>query len=120
MVSDEELKIIGGETLADQREPDVVISAAKERSNVFPFFGMLNSSSLWLMSFVQFASNFGWAFLVTLMPRYLKEVHQVSQQAQGWMLSVPLAAGIVGLLVGGVLTDFFTRRLVCAMDAQCC
>ncbi len=62
------------------------------------------------MSFVQFASNFGWVFLITLMPRYLKEVHQVSQQAQGWMQSVPLAAGIVGLLVGGVLTDFVTKR----------
>lgn len=111
MVSDEELKIIGGDVLADRREPDVRTSVANGRSHVFPIVGMLTSSSLWLMSFVQFASNFGWAFLVTLMPRYLKEVHEVSQQAQGLMLSVPLAAGIVGLLVGGVLTDFFTRRL---------
>ncbi len=29
---------------------------------VFPLKGMLTSYSLWLMSFVQFASNFGWVF----------------------------------------------------------
>lgn len=62
------------------------------------------------MSFVQFASNFGWAFLVTLLPRYLNDVHHVSQQTQGWMQSLSLGAGIVGLLVGGRLTDLATRR----------
>jgi MFS family permease len=71
--------------------------------------GLLTNGSLWLMSGVQFASNFGWAFLVTLMPRYLSDVHHVSQQGQGWMQSLSLSAGIVGLLAGGSLTDLATR-----------
>lgn len=114
LVSDEELKIIGGnsdEANSDLRAAFTNTSPAPPaQPQALPIDGMLSSVSLWLMSFVQFASNFGWVFLVTLMPRYLKEVHHVSQQSQGWMQSVPLAAGIVGLLVGGVLTDFFTRR----------
>lgn len=109
LVSPAELKIIGGhEQLADQSASSGVAQAHAVPG--LPLAGMLGSTSLWLMSFVQFASNFGWVFLITLMPRYLKEVHHVSQQAQGLMQSVPLAAGIVGLLVGGVLTDFVTRR----------
>ena len=82
---------------------------AKPIRTALPIYALVTSGSLWLMSFVQFASNFGWAFLVTLMPRYLSDVHHVSQQAQGWMQSLSLGAGIAGLLVGGRLTDVATR-----------
>ncbi len=108
MVTQRELEIIQPAVAGDP--PLVAPMSATASGSSFPLAGMLTSSSLWLMSFVQFASNFGWAFLVTLMPRYLKEVHSVSQQAQGFMQSVPLAAGIAGLLIGGVMTDWATRR----------
>ena len=116
LVSPRELEIIAGRHEVMEGDAATIAGAmpsaepSEARSQVLPLVGMVSSLSLWLMSFVQFASNFGWAFLVTLMPRYLKEVHHVSQQAQGMMQSVPLAAGILGLLVGGVLTDFATRR----------
>lgn len=77
--------------------------------NSLPIRALVTNRSLWLMSFVQFASNFGWAFLVTMLPRYLSDVHHVSQQTQGWMQSLSLGAGIAGLLVGGRLTDLATR-----------
>ncbi len=76
-----------------------------------PFGAMLRSIPTWLNCFVQFASNMGWAFLVTKMPQYLKDVHGSSQSAQGWLVSLPLLAGIVGLLLGGVFTDAMTRSL---------
>jgi MFS family permease len=53
----------------------------------------------------------GWAFLVTKMPQYLEDVHQSGQQDQGWLQSLPLLAGIAGLLLGGLFTDRLTRRL---------
>jgi len=74
-----------------------------------PIVPMLLSVPLWMVSFVQFASNLGWAFLVTKMPQYLEEVYQTTQQNQGWLQSLPLAAGICGLFLGGVLTDRLTR-----------
>jgi MFS family permease len=75
-----------------------------------PIGSMCRDVSLWLNSFVQFASNFGWAFLVTSMPKYLREVHQSTAGAQGWLQSLPLACGILGMLLGGVLLDAVTRR----------
>ncbi len=75
-----------------------------------PLGRMCRDVSLWLNSFVQFASNFGWAFLVTSMPKYLREVHQSGAGAQGWLQSLPLASGIVGMLLGGWCLDAATRR----------
>ncbi len=69
-----------------------------------------HSVPLWLTCFVQFASNFGWAFLVTKMPTYLSEVYGSSPQSQSWLQSIPLAAGIPGLFLGGFFTDLFVRR----------
>ncbi len=89
----------------------VVLKPKSTERTAIPFKAMLQSIPLWLNCFVQFASNMGWAFLVTKMPQYLKEVHGSSQSAQGWLVSLPLLAGIVGLLLGGVFTDAMTRSL---------
>ncbi|MCC6509328.1 MAG: MFS transporter [Pirellulaceae bacterium] len=110
LVSKKELDIIAGDKLNRALNESDTSTDSQKPVHGLPLRAFMTSRSLWLMSFVQFASNFGWAFLVTMMPRYLKDVHGVSQQAQGWMQSVPLAAGIVGLLVGGSLTDWATRR----------
>lgn len=80
-------------------------------NTAIPFTAMLLSIPLWLTCFVQFSSNMGWAFLVTKMPQYLKEVHGSSPAEQGWLQSLPLMAGIFGLLAGGLFTDMVTRSL---------
>ena len=68
------------------------------------------SSSLWLNAVVQFCINMGWAFLVTWIPTYLKEVHQVPEQRGALMVTTILAMGIVGQFIGGRLTDWSVRR----------
>ncbi len=73
-----------------------------------PMMAMLTSIPLWMNCIVQFAANLGWAFLVTKMPQYLREVFNSSQQNQGFLQSLPLAAGIFGLLLGGAFTDALT------------
>lgn len=120
LVGEEELKAIRGDSQLDNSDlsSSNAMQAADSTSNdttsddaqQFPIVPMLTNVSLWLMSFVQFASNFGWAFLVTLLPRYLTDVHHVSKQSQSVMQSVSLGAGIFGLLLGGWLTDWATRR----------
>ena len=86
-----------------------VRTATASVSQVPPVVEMICSWPMWLNCFVQFSSNLAWAFLVTSLPLYLSEVHQSTQRAQGLMQSLPLAAGVVGLLLGGMFTDFFTR-----------
>jgi sugar phosphate permease len=76
-----------------------------------PLEAILRSRSLWLSSLAQFATNFGWIFLSTWLPRYLTEVHEVPLLERGWMTSVPILVGTAGMLAGGWVTDVLTRAL---------
>lgn len=76
----------------------------------FPWKAVLESRSLWLVSAVQFLTNFAWAFLITWFPRYLAEEHRVPIEVRGWMTFLPLAVGIAGMFLGGLLTDWTTHR----------
>ena len=68
------------------------------------------SRSLWLNAAGQFLVNVGWVFLVTWLPLYLKEQKGVEDVAGGRMVTVALAFGMLGQLVGGVLADWSVRR----------
>ena len=46
----------------------------------------------------------GWAFLVTLMPTFLKQAKGLGDVATGSMSSVALLVGMVGMLGGGCMT----------------
>lgn len=70
----------------------------------------VSSRSLWLNSIGQFCVNIGWAFLVTWLPTYLKEEKQVPEQTGALMVSLVLAAGMLGQLVGGKMTDWSVRQ----------
>jgi hypothetical protein len=77
----------------------------------FPSREILRSRSLWLSSVSQFGTNFAWMFFVTSLPRYLMEVHHVPILERSWMVSIPALAGIVGMFLGGCLTDALTRQV---------
>jgi len=74
-----------------------------------PVLAMIRSLPMWMNCFVQFSANLCWGFLVTTFPQYLREVFETTQQNQGWLQSLPLAAGILGLFLGGVFTDILTH-----------
>ncbi|MEJ7596192.1 MAG: MFS transporter [Planctomycetaceae bacterium] len=76
----------------------------------FPLIPVLTSISLWGNSLTQFFTNIGWLFVVTWLPRYLGNVHQVPLQEQAIMTAIPTIAGIAGMLCGGWWTDVAARR----------
>jgi MFS family permease len=92
-------------------EPDSTAAAVRpSRSMELPPVGaMIRSLPMWMNCFVQFAANLGWAFLVTSLPLFLKDRFGTDQEDLGWLQSLPLAAGIGGLFVGGLFTDWLTR-----------
>ncbi len=96
-----ERRLIG--TPADDNRPEFREIAATMSS-------CCKSSSLWLNAVVQFCINMGWAFLVTWIPTYLKEVHQVPEQRGALMVTIILAMGIIGQFIGGRLTDWSVKR----------
>ncbi len=96
-----ELALIG--PVADQRRTGF--------SELIRLVGVFcRSRSLWLNSLCQFSVNFGWVFLVTWLPTYLKEVQKVPEQQGAVMVSIVLAMGMLGQLIGGRATDWSVGR----------
>ena len=94
--------------LIEAGDTDRVMSGAPPFPPIVP---LIKSGSMWLMCLVQFAINMGWVFLVTWLPTYLQDVKHVDPKIGGLMSTVVLFAGIVGMLLGGRMTDFATRKL---------
>ena len=75
-----------------------------------PWKGLIVSRDMWLMCLFQFLTNVGWVFLVTYMPTFLRETKGLDEKTAGFMATMALSAGCVGMLAGGWLTDALTRR----------
>lgn len=76
-----------------------------ELSDILPMlWACCKSRTLWLTSLVQFSTNVGWAFLITWLPTFLKD-KGVDNVSGGLMVSIILAVGIPGQLVGGWIGD---------------
>ena len=88
-----------------------VDTAASGTPRFPPLLPLIRSGTMWLMCLLQFGINIGWVFLVTWLPTYLAEVKHVDSKTGGLMSTIVLAAGVVGMLLGGPLTDIATRRL---------
>jgi ACS family glucarate transporter-like MFS transporter len=85
--------------------------ATSTRPSFPPIMTLVKSGTMWLMCALQFGINFGWVFLVTWLPTYLKDVKGVDPKVGGLMSTIVLFAGIVGMLMGGPLTDRCARVL---------
>lgn len=104
LCNDEEVALIRG--------PQAEVAAGGPAERVgFPLKHILRSRDLWLCCATQVTVNFGWVFLVMLLPKYLERVHRVPVETRGWMSALVIAIGWVGMLLGGPLTDRLTRRM---------
>ena len=76
-----------------------------------PVWPLAKSMNMWFNCISQWGTNVGWLFLVTWLPRYLMEVHNVPIIQRGYMTMTPVLIGMVGMLSGGRATDIFAARL---------
>ncbi len=72
---------------------------------------VLKSRSLWLSSISQYGTNIGWLFVATKLPDYLDKVHHVEIIQRGNLSSMPMLAGMAGMLLGGRLTDWLVPKI---------
>ncbi len=96
-------------SLIDRLPPDATSPSGVARA--VPWGAAFRSVSLWMQCLTQLTGNFAWTILITWLPTYLKEVHHVSEEQAGLLASVPLLMGMVGCLLGGILTDWLTARV---------
>jgi len=92
------------------RGPFAVEPSHPRKMGAIPWGRILFSASIWCNCLVQIFTNIGWTFIVTWMPRYLQEVHQVPLTERAVMTSLPMIFGIAGNFLGGWLTDAVTHR----------
>lgn len=64
---------------------------------------------MWLFGALQFCNNISWAFLVTLLPTFLKDA-DVDIGLRGDIQTGILTGGCVGMILGGLMTDGARRR----------
>ncbi len=87
-------------------------AGAKHETALFNRIAALaRTRNMWLFGGVQFGVNLGWAFIVTLLPSYLKEAFGTPLKEVGPMQSAALTIGCVGMIFGGVFTDALRARL---------
>jgi ACS family glucarate transporter-like MFS transporter len=75
-----------------------------------PVGAFVLSRALWLNSLVQFLANFAWVFILALFPTYLREVYGTAEQTRAVYQTLPVFGGIVGMLLGGWVSDRLVRR----------
>ena len=97
MCNEEEVALIN-------RDPRMSAHVTSSVTRV-PLIRLICSFSMWCSCLSQFCTNVGWLFVMTWAPRYFQDVHQVPVETRALMVAIPPLAGMVGMFLGGPLTD---------------
>lgn len=81
-----------------------------QRGESVPWRALLLNRTMLALFCSYFASGFGFQFFVTWLPTYFMREHGLTLQRTGIYASLPLAAGALGCLLGGVIADWIARR----------
>jgi MFS family permease len=79
------------------------------RAEPVPWGKLLLNPTMLALFASYFASGFGFQFFVTWLPTYFMREHGLTLQRSGVFAALPLAAGAIGCLLGGVIADWITR-----------
>jgi MFS family permease len=75
-----------------------------------PWRAIFSSSTLWVVCMMYFCYGYCITIYLTWFPTYLKQYRHFSLQQMGLFTSLPLACGIFGDALGGLISDFLARR----------
>jgi len=78
-----------------------------------PWSRLIGSANLWTLCLMYACQSYGWAFYMTYLPSFLED--QYGLKAGSTLGAIykggPLWMGALGCLTGGLLTDWFVRRI---------
>jgi sugar phosphate permease len=90
---------------------ETMATGAKSESDTKISWGSLfKHKSTWAMIFGNFGILYTFYVYLTWLPGYLVTARHMSILKTGWVASIPFFMGIIGVLIGGWISDFFIRR----------
>lgn len=93
-------------------------NAQPESKTTTSWGALFRYPATWAMVIGNFSIMFTiWVYL-TWLPGYLEKSLGFSLKATGWIASIPFLAGILGVLVGGMLSDRLVRRGLPAITSR--
>jgi sugar phosphate permease len=95
---------------AAERELIAVNRPAAERATgAFPWLTFLTSPSVWGLCLMYGCVGFAGNFITSLLPIYLRGHRGFDPHTTAWLAGLPLAAGVISCLCGGLLSDLIIR-----------
>jgi sugar phosphate permease len=94
-------------------ELELIHSATGERSRTsssVPWSAILKCRTIWYLSAMYFCYGYCLAVYLDWFPTYLKESRGFNLKEMGFYAALPLAAGVIGDLAGGWLSDLWLKR----------
>lgn len=92
--------------LISQNRPE-----APKAAGSVPWQRLLRSPSVWGLSLMYGFSGYAGNFITSFLNVYLRDHRNLPDETTAWLAGVPLAAGIVSSLTGGVVSDRLIRLL---------
>ncbi|HTV93444.1 MAG TPA: MFS transporter [Verrucomicrobiae bacterium] len=80
------------------------------QQRAIPWNQILASPDVWLLTLAYFAYGYTFWIYITWLPTYLTDARHISFGALALAVTIPLAGGVPGDLVGGWLSDYIFRR----------
>lgn len=97
--------------------PAVELDAAQPETEA-KWSTLFKNSSTWFMIIGNFGIMFTiWVYL-TWLPSYLEKEQGFTLKETGWIASIPFVAGIIGVLLGGFISDYFIRKGVAPVTSR--
>jgi ACS family D-galactonate transporter-like MFS transporter len=85
-------------------------AAEPAQQHAIPWRQILASPDVWLLTFAYFAYGYTFWIYLTWLPTYLTEARHISFSGLALAVTIPLAGGVPGDLVGGWLSDYIYKR----------
>jgi len=85
--------------------------ASASHSHKVPWALLVRSRNVWALCAMYSGYAFGLYFYLTWLPTYLEEARGIPLSQVGYYAMLPLLVGAVCNLLGGMLTDYLSRRI---------
>jgi sugar phosphate permease len=102
----------GEHSMCNEAEREKIVSALgpPPKRKEIPWGLILSSKQMWVLAAMYFCYGYSLNMFLAWYPKYLDAARGYSLKEMGFFASLPLAAGVVGDILGGVFSDYIIHK----------